>query len=107
MRTDLEITAFAASAGFPVGTVADGDLIGYARPGQVVDDPELSPSHKRALLAFWASDIHAVAGAPALRSLATGVTVGIDEIMAALGRLDQQVDYAALTADAGTAAAAR
>lgn len=106
MRTDFDIAAFAASAGFPVGEITDSDLVGYMEPDQVVDDPELSVSRKRELLAYWASDIHAVIGSPALRSLATGVTVSIDTIMGALRRLDEQVDLAAMRrgSDAGEGA---
>lgn len=85
--------------------VSDSDLVGYSRPCEVADDPELTLARRRELLAYWASDIHAVAGAPALRSLATGVTVGIDEIMEALRRLDYMVEAGPLAgrADAGLA----
>jgi len=73
--------------------VDDGDLLGYYRPQAVLDDPTLTVARKRELLAHWASDIHAVAGAPALRSI-RGVTVAVDDIFAALRSLDLMVDTA-------------
>jgi len=69
-------------------TVTDSDLIGFRTPGDIVRDPVLSRARKRQLLAFWGSDIHAVSGAPALRSSRYGPTVLIDEIKAALLELD-------------------
>jgi hypothetical protein len=72
-----------------LGEITDGDLIGYARPRDVVEDPELSLARKRELLAYWASDIHAIPNFPALRSLSFGSTVTIDDIQAALRKLDE------------------
>ena len=68
--------------------VSDSDLVGFRRPADIVGDPMLSTARKRQLLAFWGSDIHAVSGAPALRSSRYGPTVLIDEIKAALLDLD-------------------
>ncbi len=68
--------------------VEDSDLVGYFRPQDVLDSPELSSSRKRALLAHWASDRHAVAGAPALRCV-RGVTASIADILTALKQVDQ------------------
>ena len=86
MRTiDLEATNLADE-------VTDGDLIGYSRPKDIVDDVALPVSRRRALLAYWGSDIHAVIGAPALRSFPFGVAVAIDEIFDALKALDGQYD---------------
>ena len=70
-----------------LGEVTDGDLIDYDRPSDVVADPELTLARKRELLAYWASDIHAVTNFPALRSLSFGKTASIDDIQAALQRL--------------------
>jgi len=86
--------------------VTDLDLVGYFSPKSIIDDPEIPVERKRALLAHWASDIHAVAGMPALRHGA-GVTTSIDAIKAALGQLDDMLDGAIMTAKshAGTAAA--
>lgn len=60
----------------------------FHRPEQVVADPSLTVEDKRALLAFWASDIHAVPDAPALRRLENGSTIEIDAILQALKSLD-------------------
>ncbi len=78
--------------------VSDSDLIGYYKPSEIVHDPMLTLARKRQLLAYWASDIHAVRGAPALRSYAFGAAVPIDDIMAALRELDTMVDAAAIPA---------
>lgn len=75
--------------------VTESDLVGYFRASDILDDPSLSPSRKRALLAYWASDLHAVAGSPALRCV-RGVTVTIDSILNAMCSLDAEVDQAAM-----------
>jgi len=61
----------------------------FAHPRDVVSDPALSLSEKRAILASWASDASAIASCPALRApegLKAPVT--IDEILEALCALD-------------------
>ena len=70
----------------------DSDLIGYSRPMDIANDDALPVSRRRELLAYWASDIHAVTGSPALRSYAFGVAVTIDEIFEALKALDDHYD---------------
>jgi hypothetical protein len=61
----------------------------YAHPRDVVADPTLSASEKRAILASWASDAAAVASNPALRELpGTLRPVSIDEVLEALSALD-------------------
>lgn len=93
MRTDLNLAEpFAVEDGF----VSDSDLIGFDRPGDIVRDPVLTLARKRQLLAYWASDIHAVPGVPALRCYAFGPSVPIDDIQAALCELDEMVDLAAI-----------
>lgn len=63
--------------------------LAYQCPADVVGDPDLSVSEKRALLADWSSDRHAVTSRPWLRDIP-----GIDEplklsdILAALRQLD-------------------
>lgn len=77
--------------------VNDSHLVGYYRAADIVGDLALSPSRKRALLAYWASDINAVAGAPGLRSI-RGVTVTIDSLLDAMCALDTEIDQAAMVA---------
>jgi hypothetical protein len=77
--------------------VSDSDLIGFWKPSEIVHDPMLTLARKRQLLAYWGSDIHAVTGAPALRSYAHGPTVSIDDIQAALCELDAMVDNMVIT----------
>ncbi len=103
MRTDLTIDRF-DDAFEPF--VSDSDLIGYFKPSEIVHDPVLTLARKRQLLAYWASDIHAVAGAPSLRSYAFGSAVTIDDIQAALRELDTMVDPAAISGGGGTSVAA-
>ena len=95
MRTDLTPHRLADDYD---AFVSDSDLIGYFRPSEIVHDPLLTLGRKRQLLAYWASDIHAVRGAPALRSYASGPAVSIDDIQAALVELDTMVDPAAIPA---------
>jgi hypothetical protein len=83
---------------YDLDEVTDADLVGYWRASDILGDPSLSVSRKRALLAHWASDINAVAGAPALRCV-RGVTVTIDSLLDALARLDNEIDLAAMPAD--------
>jgi hypothetical protein len=61
----------------------------YAHPRDVVADPTLSLSEKRAMLASWASDASAIASCPTLRA-PKGLKgpVHIDEILEALCELD-------------------
>jgi hypothetical protein len=82
--------------------VSDSDLIGFYKPDDIVTDPQLTLARKRHLLAYWASDIHAVRSAPALRSINFGPTVSIDDIEAALCKLDDLVDLPAIAGGHGT-----
>ena len=61
----------------------------YDHPRDVVADPLLSVSEKRAILASWASDAASVASNPALRELpGSHPRVTIDEVLDALSSLD-------------------
>jgi hypothetical protein len=61
----------------------------YDHPRDVVSDPALTASEKRAILASWASDAAAVASNPALRELpGSQRMVTIDEVLEALSALD-------------------
>jgi len=59
-----------------------------SRPDDVLNSSELARTEKRAILASWISDVHAVAGAPALRELENGTIVHVDDVMHALKSLD-------------------
>ena len=102
MRTETPVIELQTADAF----VTDSDLIGFFKPGEIVHDPVLTLARKRQLLAYWGSDIHAVAGAPALRSYAHGTTVTIDEIQDALRALDDMVDLAAIPSTRRTSGAA-
>jgi hypothetical protein len=60
----------------------------FQRPDEVLADPWMSSDEKRALLASWASDAHAVPGLPSMRQLEDGSLVDVDEILRALKALD-------------------
>lgn len=62
----------------------------FARPADVVNDPDLTLSEKRAILASWASDACAVEAVPALRKPPGSAPVRFDDIMGALRELDRQ-----------------
>jgi hypothetical protein len=62
----------------------------FARPADVVNDPDLTLSEKRAILASWASDACAVEAVPALRKPPGSAPVRFDDIMDALRELDRQ-----------------
>ena len=94
MRTDLNLAELFDRDG---SFVTDSDLIGFNRPRDIVEDPALTLTRKRQLLAYWASDIHTVAGAPGLRTYAFGPAVPIDDILSALSALDEMVDLPAIT----------
>jgi len=61
----------------------------FDHPADVVNDPDLTLSEKRAILASWASDACAVEAVPALRRAGQQV-VRFDDIMDALRELDRQ-----------------
>ncbi|QGN54970.1 hypothetical protein GKE62_15610 [Novosphingobium sp. Gsoil 351] len=65
-------------------------LSNFGDPAQVVRHPQLEPEVKRAILASWASDAHAVEHQPALRH-PPGVDrpLQYDDVMAALRDLDR------------------
>ena len=60
----------------------------FPRPIDVVEDPDLTVTEKRAILASWASDACAVQDTPALRRPAEGASVSFDDVMDALKKLD-------------------
>lgn len=60
----------------------------FARPSDIVDDPDLTLNEKRAILASWASDACAAAANPILRQATDGGTASWDGVMDALKDLD-------------------
>lgn len=54
----------------------------------VLTDRQLTVAEKRAILASWASNAHAVVDMPAMRRIGDGKVVKIDEILAALKYID-------------------
>jgi hypothetical protein len=64
----------------------------FACPADVVNDPDLTLSEKRAILASWASDACAVEAVPALRKPPGSAPIRFDDIMDALRELDRQGD---------------
>jgi hypothetical protein len=99
MRTNLDLSE---TIDFDDAFVSDSDLIGFDRPIDIVHDPVLTISRKRQLLAYWGSDIHAVAGSPGLRAYAFGAAVEIDDIKAAQCALDEMVDIGAIPSHRGS-----
>jgi len=64
--------------------------VGFAHPRDVLKDPDLSLSEKRAILASWASDASAVQDEPGLRwLLGAPEPVPLDDVLEALQRLDR------------------
>lgn len=64
----------------------------FGHPTEVVNDPDLTLTEKRAILASWASDACAIEAAPDFRSNARGAPVRFDDIMEALRTLDRQAN---------------
>jgi len=62
---------------------------GFSGPAEVLAS-NMSLEVKRGILADWASDMRAVENQPALRRLDNGRLVLIDDILAALSRLDRR-----------------
>lgn len=65
----------------------------FACPFDVVNDPDLTLSEKRAILASWASDACAVEAAPGLRRPPSCAPVRFGDIMDALRELDQRAAH--------------
>jgi hypothetical protein len=61
-------------------------------PQDVLNHPSMSVEAKRAALASWASDRHAVPNFPGVRQLENGSLVSLAEILQALRDLDDESD---------------
>lgn len=70
-------------------------LLVLGQPDDVLHNPRLTLQEKRAVLASWASDRHAVPHVPSLRQLPDGSIVKIDDILRALKALDERIDVPA------------
>ncbi len=65
--------------------------VGFGHPRDVLKDPILEATEKRAVLSSWASDASAVQDQPTLRwLLGTPEPVPLADILEALDRLDRQ-----------------
>lgn len=65
----------------------------YQTPNAVVNDPDLEPHEKRAILSSWASDLYAVESCPWLRDVpGLNDTLRLSDILAALRGLDEDDD---------------
>ena len=65
--------------------------VGFAHPRDVLKDPDLGSSEKRAILASWASDASAVQDEPGLRwLLGTPEPVRLQDVRDALACLDRE-----------------
>jgi hypothetical protein len=63
--------------------------VGFHTPFDVLKDPQLDASEKRAILASWGSDASSVEGHPTLRwLLGTDEPVPLRDVLEALWRLD-------------------
>ncbi len=62
----------------------------FAHPSEVINDPDLTLSEKRAVLGSWASDACTVEAARTLRKAPENGLVLFDDIMDALRELDRQ-----------------
>lgn len=82
-----------------------GMAISFTHPDDVLHSEALSLGEKRALLAAWASDAHAVPNRPALRQLDSGAIVGIDAVLDALRALDAAEETATPERPARTSSA--
>jgi hypothetical protein len=64
----------------------------FSHPDDVLGHPALTNSEKRAILASWASDAHAVEDLPWLRQLENGARVAVAEVLGAIRKLDAEKD---------------
>jgi len=95
MRTNLDLISNVAD----VAEITRADFVGYYHPREIVSDPLLTISRKRALLAHWMSDANALRNSPAVRRSPAGVTTTVDELRIEMERLDEMVDAVAMAAD--------
>ncbi len=66
-------------------------ILTFTHPDDVLHSLTLTTDDKRAILAAWASDAHAVPDLPAMRQLDSGAIVPVDILLEALRSLDAPV----------------
>lgn len=62
----------------------------FQHPDEVLLDPDLTLAEQRAILASWASDLHAAAGLPEARQLENGARICLRDVLNALRALDER-----------------
>jgi hypothetical protein len=62
----------------------------FNHPDEVLSHSGLTVAEKRAILASWASDAHAVEDMPWLRQLECGARISLSEVLSALRSLDAE-----------------
>ena len=62
----------------------------FNHPDEVLSHPGLTVAEKRAILASWASDAHAVDAMPWLRQLECGARISLSDVLSALRSLDAE-----------------
>jgi hypothetical protein len=78
-----------AAAALPLDWLVTPSLA-FTHPDDVLSQPGLTTAERRAILASWASDAHAVEDAPWLRQLECGARIPLGEVLAALRALDME-----------------
>src|SRR4051812_27773437 len=68
--------------------------LAFSPPNDVLTNPDLTDPERKAILASWASDAHAVENMPWLRRVKNGWTVSLADVLAALRALDRGLEKA-------------
>jgi hypothetical protein len=89
---EINMSDFAVRRGYGPGGSAARRMAGFMHPDDVLGDAWLTAAEKREILASWASDVRAVADAPALRQLDNGAVIRIDDVLRALTALGDSRD---------------
>jgi hypothetical protein len=79
--------------------------LAFSHPNEVLTNPDLTDPERKAILASWASDAHAVENMPWLRRLDNGSTVSLAEVLAALRALDRGMQRSRFAPDRSGASA--
>lgn len=72
--------------------------VAFNHPDDVLSHSGLTIGEKRAILASWASDAHAVEDMPWLRQLECGARIPLSEVLGALRSLDAEEQSAGIRA---------